>query len=532
MKRYFILSIIFLAFTINLSAQNPLVKQWDYRFGGTHIDAITSFQQTNDGGYILGGYSFSVIGGDKTQNTWGSFDYWIVKIDSIGNKQWDKDFGGNGDDELLSLQQTIDGGYILGGYSNSDSSGDKTQNTWGSYDYWIVKIDSLGNKQWDKDFGGTADDLFLSLQQTVDGGYILGGWSISDSSGDKSQPSWGASDYWIIKIDSLGNKQWDKDFGGSGFDQLYSLQQTTDGGGYILGGFSLSNISGDKTQNSWGLYDYWIVKVDSFGNKQWDRDFGGTDYDQLLSLQQTADEGYILGGWSNSGISPDKTQNTWGGYDYWIIKIDSLGNKQWDKDFGGTDDEFGNVFQTTDGGYLMAGTSYSPISGNKTEVNLGQQQSWIVKTDSLGNMQWDKTIFTLGHDEAGLAIQSKDGCYVIANYTQGGIGGYKTQPSWNNSTDYWIIKFCDTTSTVGINAPNNPPSVSIYPNPFEDQLHVSVNSNQPAEIVLYDMLSRKLLQQEFMNSVSLSTSQLAPGIYICEIRNNKGVVKKLKVVKG
>ncbi len=424
------LSVVVLCLCISCShfsfSQNPLVKMWDKRFGGIDAEGFYSIQQTSDGGFILGGISYSPISGDKTQNTWGSSDYWIVKTDSLGSKQWDKDFGGTSDDWLPSLQQTVDGGYILGGNSKSGIGGDKTQNTWSmdTADYWIVKTDSLGNKQWDKNFGGTNWEDLSSIQQTADGGYILGGTSASDISGDKTQNTWGTtSDYWIVKIDALGNKQWDKNFGGMGNDHLQSILQTSDGG-YIFGGYSASNSSGDKTQNLWGFTDYWIVKTDSLGNKQWDKDFGGTDWQRLYSIQQTNDGGYILGGWSTSSISGDKTQDTNGDYDYWILKTDSLGNKQWDKDFGGSDrDEFRFVQQTNDGGYLLSGDSDSPISGNKTESNLGNKQTWLVKTDSLGNILWDKTAHTLIGGYQGLAIQTHENCNVIANNTSGGIGG-------------------------------------------------------------------------------------------------------------
>ncbi len=423
---------------------------WDKRFGGTDQDYITCFQQTKDGGYILGGYSQSGIGGDKTQATWGVDDYWIVKTDSLGNKEWDKDFGGTNGDVLYSLQQTADGGYILGGSSLSGIGGDKTQSTWGGYDYWIIKTDSLGNKEWDKDFGGTDYDFLYSLQQTADGGYILGGVSNSGIGGDKTQDTIGSLDYWVIKTDSLGNKEWDKDFGGTDTDWFYSLRQTADGG-YILGGYSYSCIGGDKTQATWGVDDFWIVKTDSLGNKEWDKDFGGTNDDVLRSLQQTADGGYILGGLSASGIGGDKTQANWdisgSTYDYWIVKTDSLGNKEWDKDFGGTGDEdnFGTISQINDGGYLLCGTSYSNIGGDKTENNLNAEQTWIVKTDSLGSKQWDKTILSPGHDEYGFAIQTMDGCYAVASWDNGGIGGYKTQAAWGTYPDYWLVKFCDST---------------------------------------------------------------------------------------
>ncbi len=249
---------------------------------------------------------------------------------------------------------------------------------------------------------------------------------------------------WAKSIgEDVGLQVW----GNSG-DSLFCFQQTFDGG-YILGGSSTSGIGGDKTQATWGGTDYWIVKIDSLGHKQWDKNFGGMNHDQLYSLVQTNEGGYILGGFSNSGIGGDKTQSVWGSYDYWIVKIDSLGNKQWDKDFGGTDyDEvIGNVSQVSDKGYLVMGTSYSDISGDKTENNLGSEQSWVIKIDSFGNKQWDKTLLTnsIADDEIGLAIQAKDGCFVMANFTDGGIGGDKTEPAWNGSYDFWIIKFCDST---------------------------------------------------------------------------------------
>jgi hypothetical protein len=363
------------------------VKQWDKRFGGTDYEALYSLQQTKDGGYILGGGSNSGIGGDKTEDSRGFSDYWVVKIDANGVKQWDKRFGGTEYDNLISLQQTADGGYILGGGSGSGIGGDKTEDSRGIIDYWVVKIDANGVKQWDKRFGGTDEDFLLSLQQTADGGYILGGYSNSGIGGDKTEEVLGLQDYWVVKIDANGIKQWDKRFGGTSNEGLRSLQQTADGG-YILGGTSNSGIGGDKTEDSWGgnggFADYWVVKIDANGVKQWDKRFGGTGFDILYSLQQTADGGYILGGYSNSGLDGDKTEESWGNIDYWVVKIDANGVKQWDKRFGGTDDDYLLSLQETEaGGYILGGYSSSGIGGDKTEDTRGDSDYWIVKLGSL-----------------------------------------------------------------------------------------------------------------------------------------------------
>jgi hypothetical protein len=358
------------------------IKQWDKTIGGSSDDYLSSVQQTQDGGYILGGYSGSNRNNDKTEDSRGAYDYWVVKLDGAGNKQWDKTIGSNGPDWLTSLQQTQDGGYILGGYSAFDVSGDKTEASKGFYDYWVVKLDGAGNKQWDKTIGGSRFDYLSSVQQTQDGGYILGGYSDSFISGDKTEASKGYGDYWVVKLDTAGNKQWDKTIGGSGPDWLTSLQQTQDGG-YILGGRSDSPINDDKTEASKGYYDYWVVKLDGAGNKQWDKTFGGSRFDYLSSVQQTQDGGYILGGYSDSFISGDKTEVTIGLDDYWMVKLDTAGNKQWDKTTGGSGwDRLYALQPTADGGYILGGYSDSDVSGDKTEASRGFYDYWVVKLAS------------------------------------------------------------------------------------------------------------------------------------------------------
>jgi hypothetical protein len=315
-------SAVLLGANFALAQATPPDIEWDKSFGGTGNDYLNSLQQTSDGGYILGGYSNSGMSDTKTDDSFGFSDYWVVKLDANGAEQWDRTFGGYDYDILQSLQQTSDGGYILGGYSLSGASGNKTNNAnFGAADYWVVKLDADGNRQWDQIYGGSGDDQLQSLQQTKDDGYILGGFSNSGVSGNKTNAGFGYVDYWVVKLDSSGNKQWDKSFGGSGQDGIFSLQQTSDGG-YILGGYSDSDVlSGNKTSAGYGAYDYWVVKLDANGDKQWDKAIGGSDYDELHSLQQTSDGGYILGGQPFSGASGNKTSESFGGLDYWVVKL-------------------------------------------------------------------------------------------------------------------------------------------------------------------------------------------------------------------
>jgi hypothetical protein len=412
--------------------------EWQNTIGGSSLDNLYSIQQASDGGYILGGYSISPISGDKTENSWGLFDYWIVKTDSLGSILWQNTIGGSGGDELRCINQTGDGGYIIGGSSESPISGDKTEDSLGLYDYWIVKTNSLGTIQWQNTIGGSKIDFLNSIQQTSDGGYILGGVSKSPISGDKSEDSLGA-DYWIVKTDSLGTIQWQNTIGGSNEDALAILQQTSDKG-YILGGLSNSSISGDKIENSMGLNDYWIVKTDSLGIIQWQNTIGGSDEDWISSIHQTNDGGFILGGLSRSPSSGDKTKNCLGGDDYWIVKTDSLGTIQWENTIGGSkNDVLNSILPTSDGGYILGGWSVSNTSGDKTENSLGGYDIWIVKTDSFGTIQWQNTIGGNSQDNLRSFIQTNDGGYILGGNSQSNMSGDKME-NCLGSNDYWIVK--------------------------------------------------------------------------------------------
>ena len=424
--------------------------EWQNTIGGSSTDWLYSIQPTTDGGYIMAGYSNSNISGDKMENCngiYGVYDYWIVKVDSFGNIQWQNTIGGSSTDYLSAIHQTSDGGYILGGWSESNISGDKSENNFGGNDYWIVKIDALGNIQWQNTIGGSLDDRLYSIQQTADGGYILGGLSASNISYDKTENSKGDYDYWIVKTDTIGNIQWQKTIGGSSEDRFCSIQQTADGG-YILGGYSGSNSSGDKTENSVGSFDYWIVKTDSIGNIQWQNTIGGSDIDWLYSIRQTNDGGYILGGLSSSNISGDKTENCRGGYDYWVLKTDTLGNIQWQKTIGGGGyDYLVSVHQTSDGGYILGGFSSSDISSVKTENSNGQFDYWIIKTNSLGSIQWQNTIGGSLDDLLSSIQETTDGSYILAGCSGSGISGDKTE-NCQNGFDYWVVKFADNYNLI------------------------------------------------------------------------------------
>ena len=428
-----VLAFVVMAGVFGAQAQTAAGIEWERNFGGSEKDFANLVETTTDGGYIIGGYSYSDASGSKSSASYGLGDYWVVKLDANGNKQWDRSFGGTSFDGINALQQTSDGGYILGGISFSDVSGNKTSANHGSGDYWVVKLNAGGNKQWEKSYGGSSNEVLHAVQQTSDGGYILGGISLSPVSGNKTSPSQGAGDYWVVKLDTNGNKQWEKSYGGDDTDELHDLIQTSDGG-YVLGGSSRSSGSGNKTSANHGAStsDYWVLKLDSGGNKQWEKSYGGDDADELYSAQQTSDGGYILGGHSYSAASGNKSGGNHGSHDYWVVKLDGSGNKQWEKNLGGDDaDELYSVQQTSDGGYRLGGVSSSGISGNKTSTGSEIRDYWIVNLDANGNKQSEQCVHAGYFGEILRLRQTRDGGSIVAGLSS----------SVTSALDYTVAKF-------------------------------------------------------------------------------------------
>ena len=518
----------FTFFTFNNSfAQTAPAIEWQNTIGGSSYDFCFSFKQTPDNGFILSGYSASDISGDKTENSNGWDDYWIVKIDSVGTVQWQNTVGGNQDDNLLSFDAVNDGGYILGGHSYSDSTGDKTEYPWTQFapDFWLVKTDSLGIVEWDNTIGGTGNDFLNSISQTSDKGFILGGSSNSGISGDKTENSNGIYDYWIVRTDSSGNIQWQNTIGGNANEYVSTIESTTDGG-FIIGGTSLSGISGDKTEGSMGFEDYWIVKIDSIGNIQWQNTIGGSNEEQLYELNQTVDGGYIVAGSSRSNISGDKTENCKGNMDYWVVKIDPAGGIEWQQTIGGSDmDYLYSILQTNDGGYILGGSSFSNISGDKTENSKGAFDFWVIKIDSVGNIVWQKTIGGNEYDMFNCVNQLNDGSIILAGYSKSVISGDKTEACIGEE-DYWIVKLAP--DPTGMPENNSSTYVfNVFPNPSDGNIQIDFNVAEmnihTCEVVnvLGELVYKTSFPINGKTIVDLNLSFLNTGIYLIKIGNCK-----------
>jgi len=336
--------------------------------GGTGADFAYSIKQTSDGGFIVAGFTMSNDGDVSGNHGWN--DAWVVKLNSSGDIEWQKCLGGTNDDYAYSIQQTSDGGFIVAGETNSNDGDVSGNHGWN--DAWVVKLNSLGDIEWQKCLGGTNNDYARSIQQTSDGGFIVAGYT-SSNDGDVSGNHENGK-YWVVKLNSSGTILWQKCLGGTVYGAIaYSIQQTSDGG-FIVAGETRS-YNGDVSGNHGGI-DYWVVKLDSLGDIEWQKCLGGTNNDYARSIQQTSDGGFIVAGYTSSN---DGDVSGFHGYsDYWVVKLNSSGDIEWQKCLGGTNDDWArSIKQTSDGGFIVAGFTASndgDVSGNQ-----GNSDAWVVK---------------------------------------------------------------------------------------------------------------------------------------------------------
>ncbi|SRX54179.1 T9SS type A sorting domain-containing protein [Aequorivita sp. CIP111184] len=513
----------------NAFSQDPAII-WQKTIGGSGTDFSTAFETTSDGGFIMGGYSTSNISGEKTENSNGGTDIWIVKTDGSGTIMWQNTIGGSGDDFLISLKQTSDGGYILGAGSDSNISGDKTENSRGGLDYWIIKLNSSGAIVWQKTYGGAQPEFDTYVVETADGGYFVGGYSDSDISGDKTEPSNGQRDYWALKLDSNGAIIWQNAIGGSLIDRPQAAFQTSDSG-FIIGGFSTSGISGDKTEANQGGSDYWIVKLNPDGTIQWQNTIGGNDNDSFRNMIQTTDGGYLVGGYSKSNISGEKTENSQGDYDYWILKLDGSGNLVWQNTIGGSGiDYLRDLKQLADNTYMISGYSNSNISGDKTENSNGGYDYWLVKLNTSGSIISQNSIGGSADESGPYLLPTADGNFIIFCSSDSNISGDKAENN-RGLDDYWMFK--TTPAILGVSQNTFESSLSAFPNPTNGAFTIDLGESfSETSVTIFNMLGQAVSTSNYKNFQTINVEiNGAAGIYLANVKTLEGKQATLKIMK-
>jgi hypothetical protein len=362
----YVLKIVSLLAGIGLLSHVAAIVTFERTYGGTDSDRGFAVQQTQDGGYIISGstWSFGV----------GQEDIYVIKTDSLGDTLWTKTFGGTNWDRSRSVQQTQDGGYIISGWSQSFGNG--------LPDVYLIKTDASGDTVWTKVHGGTSADESFCVRQTSDGGYISVGRTNSYGAGD--------FDVYLVKTDALGDTMWTKTFGSTFIDYGICVQQTSDQG-YVVVGMNGSLPGGD----------IYLIKTDSLGDSLWTRTYGGNNSDTGYFVNLTQDGGYIIAGATGSYGA--------GGNDVWLLRIDGNGDTLWTRTYGGSDYDGGFAVQEIQDGYI--------IGGRTTSFGAGGLDLYLIKIDASGDTIWTRTYGGAEVDWYFSGQQTQDGGYILAGYT-------------------------------------------------------------------------------------------------------------------
>jgi|SRR5271157_951937 len=411
-------SLLILVSTVAIASSTS--QPWSNTYGGQKDDSFNSVIQTSDGGYAAVGYTSPYANNTTT--------IYFVKTNANGTLQWNNTYGGEKEAVGYGVVQTSDGGYAIAGYDILNNSAMMA---------YLLRIDSNGNMLWNKTFGSDDQDGAYSIAKTSDGGFILTGFTyVYDSGG------W---DAFLIKTDAQGNVTWDRNYGGLFKDAGHSVEQTSDGG-YIFTGYTKSYgvLGGDA--NGVGAENLWLVKVDANGTEQWNKTFGGYDYDDGFAVDQLSDGGYIVAGTTKSFYSNGTLRPAYDVNDTaraYLIRTDANGNEIWHKTYGGNHDTAIFSMDVVQDGFVLAGTTFS---------DRGDADLLALKASLNGTGEWGYT-YGGSEDDYGYSICPADDGYVIAGNTKsfgsGGTDGYLIRISDNGSGP-------STINNPGTNTENQP----------------------------------------------------------------------------
>ncbi|MBW2937090.1 hypothetical protein KXJ69_03170 [Aureisphaera sp. CAU 1614] len=392
---------------------------WIKTYGGSDIDQAVAIVEADDGNYVVAGSTRSTDGELASKPTSDS-DYWVLKISSAdGSIMWNKVYGGTEDEVASSITKTSDGGYVLSGYSRSPNDQCGTQPNAGFHDYWLLKIDGNGNEMWCQNFGYSGSDQAFDVFETNEGGYFATGFfDVSASGGEGNNDRQGAGnahgvgEFWAIKMDSDGEFIWTRYFGGYNNDRSYDALQTPDNGFLLIGSSESIPEENSDIELNHGSYDFWVVKVNSAGTKEWTKTYGGIEIDVAYAITPTPDGNYFIVGDSRS-IDQD-VSNNYGNADVWLIKISPTGQLLMEKNFGGSQfDSAKSILPISDGNYLISGATRS--QSNDVSANNGENDAWVFVIDASGTLLFEKAIGGSALDFAEDAIQSNGKLIVVGN---------------------------------------------------------------------------------------------------------------------
>jgi len=500
-KSIILFLVIQLSININLISQNFDITG-ENSFGGSNHDRATQIVFTSDSGYIVGGYTLSSDGhaNDNHTSDGSKIDAFLLKFNHSGNLEWSKCLGGTNSERSYSIIQCSDKGYLSVGQTNS-SDGDVSGFHGGLNDIWAIKLDSLGNIEWQNCLGGSGDDMSHDVIETNTGDYFIAGTTFQSEEGDVSY-NHGSKDIWLSKLNNSGQLIWEKSLGGTFEDEARAIYQTNDNG-FIIVGNTYSNNGDVSGNHSTYASDIWVLKIDQSGNKEWQKCLGGTNTDVASDIKQTSDGGYIVLGSVSSDDGDISSYN--GGYDYWIVKLDQSGNIDWEKTAGGNSNDYATeIIITNDNHYIAVGEA---TSGGDVSNIYGTHDIWLVELDMSGNIIDEKNFGGSSHDESPSIIEKNPNHFTIVATTRS--DDYDVSINYGE-WDIWIINVDKYTFTNEI---NKTPPLNAYPIPTSDFLIIKCKIN--TEIKIYN-LNGQVIDAFFISDENqlFDVSKLKNGVYL------------------
>lgn len=412
-----------------LNAQTAPEIRWQYNLGGSQTEELRNAAVCPDGGWIVAGASRS-SDYDIPQNKGGE-DYCIARFNNDGSIKWVKTYGGKRGETARSVMPTADGGFIIGGYSQSQTDDVGPHN--GYFDMWILKLDSLGNIIWKKTFGGSGLDNCYRIIEASDGNYYLTGYT--ESTNGMGTGNHGGRDLVVAKLNASGQLVWQKVLGGSLNEEGACILETSSGK-LIVAGYAES-ADGDLTQNR-GMRDFWVIMLNQNGTVLWQKTYGGNFEDASRWIIEPVPNRFVICGFTYS-TNGDISQ-AYGNYDYWIIKIDENGSLLWQKSLGGSCYDYAYHISTTwSGNYLVGGISYSDDGTFSNINNYGDGDYVVALLDTAGNQLWKKNFGGSKKDECRWVGQLNEHDWLIVGYSSSSDLNVANP---KGSGDGWIVRAC------------------------------------------------------------------------------------------
>ena len=521
---------LFLCSVLGVSAQEVI---WQKDIKSSTQDFLSQVTTTIDGQYLISGSSIqsNKLSAESKQNN--GYDFHLVKLNQQGEEVWEKYFSGNNHDFLSATVNTQEGGFVLAGTSFSGKGLDKKENSKGGSDFWLIRINEFGDELWQKTIGSTSDEEARAVIQTTDMGFFVAG-NVTALRQAQDSKGYGSKDVLVVKLDKNGKELSQLILGGKGLDEVEKMIPTKDGG-TLIGVYSRSNAGGFKKTENFGEGDYWIIKLNKEGKVEWEKNFGGKGDDHLRTLALTS-TGYLIGGESRSERSGNKTVGIEEGTDLWLISLNERGEELWQKsyNFKNRDVLMGmSVLHGSDDrsskGILLGG--YTQAEG---KIESDDETFWMLYLDQNGNEQWRKHVKgeSRKREERLSDIKlNRDGSILLAGTSAEELGkeNWKIVKLGDSQVDALIEK-------QDIKIYPNPVSDYVYVEIGFESLRVggsgNIEKSFEAEIVVYDMGGRQLQSLKTKNKVTkINTQNLVQGAYLVSVKTNDNKTASAKLIK-